>query len=145
MNKTSFLFVFITMLLLSGCNSIGMLHGKLPEYIPKNTDIVDTHGKVENMDRLEEFVNHVDNERKDQVRVVRYTVEGDPILRDIEYDGTAFKTTIDSRRDEYGNGNVTSTTCTAITKIDTTESTDYVLEGCNQPIDDIIISIRNRN
>ena len=96
------------------------------------------HGEIKNIERFEEFLSNIKKGQKDNIRVIRYTVEGDPILRDLEYDGKTIKTTNDTRRDQYGQGSINSTTCTSIEENETTERT-YVLEGCENPIDNIVL------
>ncbi|TQR19438.1 DUF4362 domain-containing protein [Psychrobacillus vulpis] len=89
--------------------------------------------------RFSEFLNNVEKGQKDNIRVVRYTEEGDPMLHDLEFDGEVIKSTSDTRRDKFGEGSINNTTCTSIEEVETTERTDYILEGCENIIDNVIL------
>ncbi|KQL34478.1 hypothetical protein AN959_15700 [Psychrobacillus sp. FJAT-21963] len=107
----------------------------IPNYTPASEDVIDMHGEIENKERFQEFLNNVENAKKDSIRVVKYTEKGDPMLHDLEYDGEVIKSTTDTRRDKFGQGSIISTTCTTIEVVETTEKTDYILEGCEDTID----------
>lgn len=119
MKKAIWLMLFL--LLLSGCS-----------YKPSNEDIVDTHGDITNQDKFKAFIKNVNEGKKDKIRVVRYTTEGDPMLHDLEYDGETITSTTDSTRDEFGSGKISTATCQSIEVIETSERTDYTLSGCNK-------------
>ncbi|AQQ52637.1 hypothetical protein B0X71_05680 [Planococcus lenghuensis] len=82
------------------------------------------------MDELEAFMANMEEGEEDPVRVVTYTTEGDPILLELTCDGERSEATFDSTRDAYGTGSVETTTCDSIVVNETTEFTEYVLEGC---------------
>lgn len=125
---------FLLCLLLAGCgeeeNGPGSSDGSVDR--PDMDQVVNTHGKVENADRLDGFVSHVDQGEKDRVQVVSYTIEGDPIYHTLEFDGTAIQFTLDSSKDQYGSGTVSSMACGSISKKVTERTVDYVLGGCEQ-------------
>ena len=68
----------------------------------KNGDVVDLHGKMINTDKLNNFVDNVDKGHQDKVRITRYTIEGDPILYTLEYNGKIINYTVDTSRDAFG-------------------------------------------
>lgn len=72
------------------------------EQAAQNGDIVQVHGKFMNLDRWEEFLEHVNNEEADQVRLTQYTIEGDPIFYELVYDGEYIKFTYDNAMDAFG-------------------------------------------
>jgi paraquat-inducible protein B len=96
----------------------------------QNTDVVDTHGQVENVNELDDFVDHVKANVEDEVRIIQYTVEGDPMITDLVYDGQSISYTHDTTRDNFGNGEVTTTRCETITKRTSNIETVYQLQ-CN--------------
>ncbi len=100
------------------------------------------HGQIENTERFTEFLKNVEQEQKDNIRIVRYTEEGDPMLPDLEYDGEIIKSTTDTRRDKFGEGSIKTTICTSMEVVETTERTDYILDGCENIIDNKILAIR---
>ncbi|MEL3972041.1 DUF4362 domain-containing protein [Rossellomorea oryzaecorticis] len=108
--------ILLLVLLAGGCDEpgdqAGMEVGKpVEDYEPNETDIVDTHGNVENLERFGDFYENVQNGKKDNIRIVFYTEEGDPILHDIRFDGKVFKSVMDTRRDKFGDGKVQNFTC----------------------------------
>jgi hypothetical protein len=110
---------FLLLMLVGGCEEPGYqaeieVGKKAGDYKPKETDIVNTHGNVENLGRFEEFYENVRNGKEENIRIVFYTEEGDPILHDIRFDGTVFKSVMDTRRDKFGQGKVHTFTCTNI-------------------------------
>nr|WP_106782621.1 DUF4362 domain-containing protein [Lysinibacillus timonensis] len=133
---------------MAGCNSVNSSKdidmysdNELPPFISLPEDIVDMHGELKNEERVEEFFIRVQQGKDDSIRVVKYTTEGAPILYEYNYDGDWLQTTIDTSRDGYGSRGVTQTTCTTIEKVETNKSTDYLLEGCEEPIEEIVLSI----
>ncbi|WP_284037230.1 DUF4362 domain-containing protein [Neobacillus sp. 114] len=127
LNRTV-LFLLIC-LLLSGCQSTSAPPTKVK---PGKNDVVETHGGLENFRRLDQFVKHVQNNKKDKVRLIRYTIEGDPIFHDLAYDGSNLKFTLDTTEDKFGQGEVTTTTCESIQKQESETETKYMLTGCPQ-------------
>lgn len=145
MKKAFSLCILFIALIFAGCqqekssgNTIGE-QNNVPDYTPSSEDIVDMHGEIENKERFEKFLNNVEAEQKDSIRVVSYTIEGDPMLKDLEYDGEVIKYTTDTRRDKFGEGSINTTSCTSVEVVETTERTDYILEGCENTIDNIIL------
>lgn len=137
-------FVLFLMLSVSSCNSeqkttdIYMVDpDNLPPYVQNLEDIIDTHGKLENSERFDEFLLNVQQGVEDNIRVVRYTEEGAPILYD--FDKEILKVTIDTRRDGFGQRDVFHTNCTSIIVDEATKGTSYKLRGCNPQIEDNII------
>lgn len=50
------------------------------EFQPLPTDIVDSIHMTQNFERLDEFVANVQSGTPDELRIVQYTIEGDPII-----------------------------------------------------------------
>ena len=125
------------MLLLSGCNSkqkttdIYMYtEDNMPPYVKGLEDIIDTHGELENKERFNDFLNNVQQGKADNIRVVKYTTEGAPIIYDYEFEKDMIKVTIDTRRDDYGQKEIFHTICTSIEMNKATKKTEYALKGC---------------
>jgi hypothetical protein len=123
-------------MLVGGCDGPGdrveVEVGK--KYKPASTDVVNRHGKIENLEQFEMFFENVQNGKEDNVRIVSYTVEGDPILQDLEFDGKTIQSVEDSRMDAYGNGELTKMNCEEIeyvTDQDTSRNI-YNLKHCNK-------------
>lgn len=64
-------------------------------YIVMNSNI------VYNIEELEKFIKNVENNIVDAIRIVQYSIEGQPILTNLEYNGNKFILKFDNRRDGY--------------------------------------------
>lgn len=73
-----------------------------PELAAQNGDVVNVHGKYTNAERWTEFMSNVKSEIKDKVRVTQYTIEGDPILYELTYNGETIKFVYDNSMDNFG-------------------------------------------
>lgn len=65
---------------------------KLPENYTmemaiENGDVIELHGNVTNVDKLEKFIEDVNKGKKAFVRTLRYIIEGDPIIYIVYYNG----------------------------------------------------------
>lgn len=68
----------------------------------KNGDVVAINGKQHNTEKLEQFLENVENDKKDKIRIVQYTTEGGAIITDLEYSGNKIKYAYDRTRDGFG-------------------------------------------
>lgn len=136
--KKALIFIALSALVVLGCQSEP--ETQLPDetgvsifgFQPSSDDIVNTHGDVENLERFFAFMENVNAGKKDEIRVVSYTEEGDPMLHDLEFDGERLHSTTDTRRDKYGSGKIDSTTCKKIEVTENAERKDYYLSSCER-------------
>jgi hypothetical protein len=126
MRNRMILSVLLLFFIISACSSRSYNY----ETAIKNGDIVDLHGKVSNAVRLEKFYENISLTIKDNVRITRFTIEGDPVFYDFEYNGKEIKYTYDNSYDKHGKSNKKTTTCKSLihTKVD--NGTQHTLEGC---------------
>ncbi|WP_145415193.1 DUF4362 domain-containing protein [Paenibacillus xylanexedens] len=104
------------------------------EQAEESGDVVFLLGQMRNRDKWESFLQNVKKNQPDHVRVTMYTIEGDPIIHELIYDGTLFQSTYDATRDKYGSREeITTNTCKGLelTKIERGESV-YVLTDCEK-------------
>lgn len=94
-------------------------------------DIVDLHGKVTNIERLDGFISNVRDKEKDNIRITRYTIEGDPIYYNFTYDGNTIKYKYDNSNDKYGSSNVSTSVCNNFIKTIEGSMIEYKLDGCS--------------
>lgn len=103
MRKKLFIAACIVVVFVIGIAAYGILHKQYSyDSAVKNGDVVFTLGKKANMEKLYSFIDNIDNRKPDKIRITYYTVEGDPIIFDAEYDGNSIKCFSDNTRDEYG-------------------------------------------
>ncbi|MCL6574018.1 MAG: DUF4362 domain-containing protein [Bacillus sp. (in: Bacteria)] len=126
----AFLFTF-----LAGCqlDKVDLENEPTKSRQPTTNEVRDIHGMIENSERLDLFVDNVQSEKKDKVRLIRYTTEGDPIFHDLDYNGSKLTFTLDTTKDKFGQGNVISNDCQSIQRLESDTETKYLLEGCTDP------------
>lgn len=115
---------------ITGCGTDDQTMKQNEKVISASNEIIEMHGSTENLERLDAFVNNVQSGAQDEVELIRYTTEGAPISHHLKYNGTALTFTLDTTKDTYGNGGVTSYECSTIQKEESNTETKYVLEGC---------------
>lgn len=91
---------------------------------------VASSGEIKNRDRFQTFLERVNEQEPDHIQLIQFTSEGNPIFRDVQFDGSEFKSIVNSSRDSYGSGGVSEVACSGISKSETDERIDYQLEGC---------------
>lgn len=67
-------------------------------------DVVNLHGELTNTEAYEKFKSTLEKGEPTFMRFVAYTIEGDPILMDVQFDGTVFHLTHDVSRDAFAGG-----------------------------------------
>jgi hypothetical protein len=93
-----------------------------------------------NIEKLEKFYNDFKEKNKGELRIVRYTDEGDPIINDLIYDGNIISYTIDNSGDKWGGKDKgkKSTQCNGLNKLigprAETYGTEYTLSECKSDI-----------
>ena len=75
----------------------------------KNRDYVSLHGTVCHADVFDAFFHSVQNGADAGVRIVDFTVEGDPIITSVAYKDARLTITRDTTRDRFGAPTVTRT------------------------------------
>ena len=73
-----------------------------PETAAQNGDVVDVHGTLMNAHIWQQFLDNVNKNQEDQVRVTAYTIEGSPIFFELVYDGEIIHYTFDNSMDGFG-------------------------------------------
>ena len=128
---------------LAGCDGTDAIpespEQQISSFTPSSEDVVDGHEGIENLDQFETFYANVENGQEDNVRVVRYTVEGAPILLDLAYDGEQIKAVYDTTRDGYGSQRIVTTTCDGV---DMKGQSEYILTGCESGEIDPVVLIK---
>lgn len=69
----------------------------------KDNCVISIHGrKIYNKDELDRFLENVNNNNADFMRCINYTIEGDMLITDINFEGSnSFRITMDWTRDEW--------------------------------------------
>lgn len=130
--KPVLLFFLLFLLFLAGCGKEENIiqSNSPPSTKPLTDEVVDIHGQVENIGRLDTFVANVQSKTMDEIRLTRYTIEGDPIYYDLLFDGAELTLTIDTSEDKFGKPSVTTYKCGNLSKLETNTETKYSIENC---------------
>lgn len=89
--------------------------------------------KVYNPEKFEQFMTNLTNKKADRIRVTSYTDEGDPIFKDLKFDGDVISYIYDTSNDAFGGSNnaVRTDTCTEVTSKENTQGEiTYTISGC---------------
>ncbi|MGG0668126.1 DUF4362 domain-containing protein [Lederbergia citrisecunda] len=97
----------------------------------KNVDVANTHGSIEGLERMQNFYHNLQNGISSELRIVHYTIEGDPIVTDLNYKEDTVKVTYDSSRDNFGSGEITSVICSDLLEEVNPTNTSYIATGCS--------------
>ncbi len=124
----------LTLTLLAGCGTSGGW--------PEEDLIRDTHGELENIERLDLFVENVEQKKEDAVRIEHFTTEGDPIYETLRNSSGSILLEYDATEDAYGSGEKWERSCGSIEKKENQESTSYTLAGCSGHPPNTVIEIR---
>lgn len=97
----------------------------------ENVDVLDSHGSIEGIERMRGFYEDVQKGVPTELRLVRYTIEGDPIISDLTYDGKLLEVKYDTTHDAYGSGTITTTSCSNLIEEVNPTNTSYIAVDCN--------------
>ena len=140
--KGKILALLVIGLVLSGCGkSVAVSHSTAAVFTENEEDIVDKHGEVANFERMEEFLSNIEWQSEDQIRIVHYTLEGDPIIQEVDFDGEIFTYVYDNTHDNFGSPEVTTSTCTELKTKEDSGMTNYVLLGCDLEYEPLLLRI----
>ncbi|KOS69342.1 hypothetical protein AEA09_12745 [Lysinibacillus contaminans] len=135
------LFTLLVLMTLAGCSNSGAYDST--EAI-KRGDITFSPKGVHSLDRFEQFLNNVSTNKEDAVRVTSYTIEGDPIFEDLQYDGEKIQYSYDNSNDAFGGNDkgIDSDVCTEIiSKVNEQGKEEYYITGCSQNTDYVLLEI----
>lgn len=124
------------LLLLSACSYDS-------ETAVKNGDVINSNGPVYNFPRFELFLESIEANKPAAVRISNYTLEGDPTLYNLTFDGASIHLEIDrsknnNRGDEPAKMNKT---CQDLVMEDGQQVVTYKLKDCDQDslVEDFIL------
>ncbi|WEK55896.1 MAG: DUF4362 domain-containing protein [Candidatus Cohnella colombiensis] len=95
------------------------------------------------LENIERFYQLAKEHKTTEIRVIQYTIEGDPIYYDMISDGSSVNLVIDNSEDAFGSPNIQKFNCSMLEKEETTTFTDYQLSECtglNEPLSVMHIS-----
>ena len=143
--------LLISIFLIGGCQQkqvtpkITYISGSVQnDYQPSPEDIINKHGEITNLETFQTFMDNIGQRESDEIRIISYTKEGDPMIHELIYDGEFIHSTEDTTRDQHGPGSINSLKCQSIVTEEKEDITDYYLSGCtNQSKGPLVLFIRN--
>ena len=88
----------------------------------KDVDVLNTYRGIVGFERMQDFYDTIQKGIASDIRIVHYTIEGDPIVTDLTFNGESLEVEHDSTRDSYGSGEIT-------TNITTNSCADMIVEA----------------
>ncbi|MBS4219489.1 DUF4362 domain-containing protein [Bacillus sp. FJAT-49711] len=98
----------------------------------KNVDVLNSHGSIEGLERMKGFYDNIQNGVSSDLRIVHYTIEGDPIVKDLAYNGEYLEVKYDSTRDAFGSGEITTDRCGNMIEEVNPTNTSYIAVDCKK-------------
>ena len=109
----------------------------------KRGDIVLTPLEDYNLDTFERFLKNFSNKKEDTIRITGYTHEGDPIFRDLEFDGEVIHYSYDNSNDQNGQPENHEDVCREIkSKEIEDDRVEFLISNCKNIEEQSIIEIR---
>ena len=125
---------------LIGCSSSGAYDS---EEAIKRGDVVLTPLEDYNLETFERFLKNFSNNKEDTIRITGYTLEGDPIFRDLQFDGEVIHYSYDNSNDEYGQPDKQKDVCKEIkSKEIEDDRVEFLISNCTTIEDQSIIEVR---
>lgn len=109
----------------------------------KRGDVV-YQSEVDNFERFEQFLKKLSDKKEDSIRVTGYTHEGDPIFKDLQFDGKVIQYTYDYSNGEFAGNDkgIEKDVCTKITEKDTEQGdVEFLISGCSKGYDQFLIRV----
>jgi len=123
-----------------GCSKNGAYNS---EEAIKRGDIV-YQNEVVNLERFEKFLINISNKKEDTIRVTGYTDEGDPIFKDLHFDGKIIHFTYDNSNDKFAGKDkgIEKDVCTEIIKAENElGKIEFLISGCSKGNDQFLIQV----
>ncbi|WLR57460.1 DUF4362 domain-containing protein [Mesobacillus subterraneus] len=145
---SSFLFYFVLIIVLASCNaevnengspngnrepqSTG--EGNPQPYVKgvKDVDVLNTHGGIDGIERMQRFYKDMKSGVPSDLRIVFYTIEGDPIVKDLKFDGESLEVKTDNTRDAYGSGEIQTINCGQLIEEVNPTNTSFIATDCKE-------------
>ncbi len=123
--RTSFICLCLFLFSLVACSPSNTTINKKNDAIVKGT-------RISNLDKFEQFVWNVEQGKVDEIRIVQYTDEGDPVFQTLEHSGKDILYVLDSRQDKFAGEDkrLYKDSCKRIVKEQRESQTAYRLIDC---------------
>ncbi|MDQ7094808.1 DUF4362 domain-containing protein [Desulfosporosinus sp. PR] len=86
---------------IAGCSNQSTIKSFGPQQAAGQGDVVNDHGQVYNIDKLEGFLDSADHGIVSKLRMIDYTTEGDPVIHVLAYNGQTIDFSTDNSQDKF--------------------------------------------
>ena len=129
------IYLFVIASLLVACNTSngsGEMQQRVKPSVKgvSDVDVVNTHGGVEGIEKMQVFYENIQKGILSDLRIVHYTTEGDPMVTDISYNGDTIEVENDTTRDTFGSGQVITNTCDNMLVESNPTNISYIVTDC---------------
>ncbi|MGI2326695.1 DUF4362 domain-containing protein [Planococcus sp. YIM B11945] len=135
--KKHWVLVLFSCLVLVGCQND---HASFPAADTITTATLE----IENVDRFYSFLENFTEKDPDHINIISYTTEGDPIYRNLQYDGKVIHFRVDRSKDKHSSEKVTETVCTELRNEESDKRVDYLLGNCEDQSQDTVLVVINQ-
>lgn len=145
--------IYILLVIVIGCYGCKQGKSETISQIPyeskeaiKRGDVVQIGITVYNFDRFNQFITNYHKKKTDKVRITSYTIEGDPIFIDLDYDGETIEYINDNSNDAYGTKEINKVKCTKMEKkTNGQRKVEYFVSSCSKTNNYSVLSIDQRD
>lgn len=139
MMRQGLLVSFTFLLLATGCSSASQNYTY--ETAIQNGDIVSEGTTTGNLDKFYKFLADIESHQPSEVKITRYTKEGDPIFSNLKFDGEKIEVFEDASKDKFGGGKRTFQ-CLSIEQQEKSDEIAYYLAGCDNSSQRSMLTIK---
>jgi hypothetical protein len=97
----------------------------------EDVDVLNTHGGIEGLERMQEFYEKLQKGIASDLRIVHYTIEGDPMVTDLTFNGDSLEVKHDFTRDAYGSGEIIINNCLKMIEEANSTNLSYIAIDCS--------------
>jgi len=97
----------------------------------EDVDVLNTHGGIEGLEKMQDFFEKLQKGIASDLRIVHYTIEGDPMVTDLTFNGDSLEVKHDFTRDAYGSGEVIINNCLKMIEEDNPTNLSYIAIDCS--------------
>ncbi|WP_369901871.1 DUF4362 domain-containing protein [Bacillus manliponensis] len=100
--------------------------------VDEKSDVIVKMEGIENIDTFKKFIANMKKGKENEVQIVHYTKEGDPIFETVKYNGKEIEYVKDNSQDKLGDKEIEFDTCRSMSEEKREDRTVYALTKCEK-------------
>ena len=97
----------------------------------KDVDVLNTYRGIVGFERMQDFYDTIQKGIASDIRIVHYTIEGDPIVTDLTFNGESLEVEHDGWGAGQGSGGTTTNSCGNLIEESTPTNITYIATDCS--------------